>query len=113
MATNDFRAILNNVRITPRKAGLIATAIRGKRVSQALDNLKLLNKKGAPIFSKLVQSAVANATDRATVDVDRLIISEVYVNKGLMWSRFIPRAQGRATQVLKRGSNITLKVKEI
>lgn len=110
--SNDFIAKLNDVRIAPRKARLVADAVRGKPVSLALDGLKLMNKKGAPLFSKLLHSAIANATDQATVDVDRLIVSEVYVNQGVTWKRFLPRAQGRATPIRKRTSHIFVKLTE-
>ncbi|MDZ4818669.1 MAG: 50S ribosomal protein L22 [Planctomycetota bacterium] len=109
----DFRAILNGVRISPRKAALVATVVRGKPVATAIDTLKLMTKKAAPLISQLIQSAMANATDRATVDVDRLIVSECYVNPGPTWKRFIPRAQGRAAPIRKRTANITVKLKEI
>ncbi len=108
-----FQAKLNDIRITPRKARLVVDAVRGKPVSDALDSLRLLNKKGAPLVSKLINSAVANATDRATVDIDRLVVSEIFVDEGVTWKRFMPRAQGRATPIRKRTSHITVKLKEL
>lgn len=107
-----FKAQLNDVRIAPRKAALVADVVRGRPVADALDRLRILNKKAAPLFYKLINSAIANATDRATVDVDRLVVSEVFVNQGVTWKRYLPRAQGRATPVKKRTSHITVKLKE-
>lgn len=107
-----YRAVLRRLRVTPRKVRLIGDAVRGKNVSKALDMLRLMNKRSAPVISKLIQSAVANAKDRATVDVDRLVIAEVQVGQGPSYKRFIPRAQGRASPILKRTSNIVIKLKE-
>ncbi|MCX6119767.1 MAG: 50S ribosomal protein L22, partial [Proteobacteria bacterium] len=89
-----------------------ADLVRGKEVQRALDELRLTNKKGAVLIHQLVKSAVANASNRATIDVDRLKISEIMVDMGPVLKRFLPRAQGRATSVKKRMSHISLKVKE-
>jgi len=86
--------------------------VRGKKVGKALDTLRLTNKKGARILKKVIQSAMANATDRATVDVDRLVVSEIYAGDGTTLKRFMPRAQGRATPIRKRTSIITVKLTE-
>ncbi len=111
--TDSFRAILRDVRISPRKARLVANLVRGRTVSNAVDLLKLTNKRAAPMVSKLIQSAIANASAQATVDVDRLIVSEVFVDEGQTLKRFLPRAQGRATPLKKRSSHITVKLREI
>ena len=109
---DDFKAYLHGFRVSPRKARLVVDLVRGKRVSEALDILRLKVKKTAPVVYQLVQSAIANAKSKATVDVDRLYISEIYVDGGSMWKRFMPRAQGRAFPVRKRTSHITVKLKE-
>jgi large subunit ribosomal protein L22 len=107
------RAILRNVRIAPRKARLVLDVVRGKPVQQALDTLRFMNRRGAPIVSKMISSAIANASDKATVDVDRLVVSEAFADEGATTKRWLPRAQGRATPVRKRTSHITIKLKEI
>lgn len=109
----QFKAILRNTRISARKARLVVDMVRGKPVSVALDTLKLTNKKAAPLVSKLIQSAMASATSQATVDVDRLVVSEVFVDEGATLKRFLPRAQGRATPIRKRSSHITVKLAEL
>jgi large subunit ribosomal protein L22 len=109
---DSYNAYLYGIRVSPRKARLVADMIRGKRVSAALDILKLKVKKTAPVLSKLVQSAIANAKQSATVDVDRLFIAEVYVDGGPMLKRFMPRAQGRAFTIRKRTSHFTVKLRE-
>ena len=108
-----LKAILRNTRISARKARLVVDMVRGKPVSVALDTLKLTNKKAAPLVSKLIQSAMASATSQATVDVDRLVVSEVFVDEGATLKRFLPRAQGRATPIRKRSSHITVKLAEL
>ena len=107
------RAILRNVRIAPRKARLVLDVVRGKPVQNALDTLRFMNRRAAPIISKMIASAIANATDKATVDVDRLVISVAQADEGSMLKRWLPRAQGRATPIRKRSSHITIKLKEI
>lgn len=108
-----YQAVLKNVRISPRKMRLVADLVRGKQVQLAMDTLQLTNKKGARILSKVLKSAISNASDVATIDVDRLHIAEVTVDMGPALRRFIPRAQGRATPVKKRMSHVTLRVKEV
>ena len=106
------RAYLKNIRIAPRKARLVADMVRGKPVQDALDLLKVTNRRAAPILSKMINSAIANATDKATVDVDRLVVSECFVDEGTTLKRWLPRAQGRATPLRKRSSHITVKLAE-
>ena len=108
-----YGAVLNDTRISPRKARLVADVVRGKKVSAALDSLRIMNKKAAPLIYKLIKSAMASATDQATIDVDRLVVSQIFVDGGTTLKRFMPRAQGRAFQIRKRSSHITVKLAEI
>ena len=79
----EARAEARYVRISPQKARLVIDLIRGLRVDHALSVLRSANKGIAPAVEKLVRSAVANAENRsADVDVDKLIVSEAYVNEG-------------------------------
>ena len=110
---NQFKASLKKVRIAPRKARLVADLIRNKHVQEAIETLRFTNKKAAPLFTKLINSAVANVLHSATVDVDSLVVETVFVDEGPTIKRFLPRAQGRATPIRKRTSHITLKLKEI
>lgn len=112
-ATVASKSVLKNVRIGPRKVRLVLGLVRGKPVQYALDLLKLTNKRAAPIVYKMIQSAVANAKDKSTVDVDRLIVGECFANGGTSLKRWLPRAQGRATPIQKRSSHVTIKLKEI
>lgn len=107
------RAVLRNLRIAPRKVRLVVNLVKGKPVQYALDLLKNTNKRSAPIVAKMIESAIANATQKSTVDVDRLIVAEGFVDGGSSLKRWLPRAQGRATPIQKRTSHVTIKLKEI
>ena len=110
--SDNYQAVLKGIRMSPRKARLVVDVVRGKPVSNALDTLRVMPKKAARLLIKLIDSAVANATNKATVDVDNLYISEIFVDGGATWRRYTPRAQGRATPIRKRTSSITLRLTE-
>lgn len=105
-------ARLRHLRMAPRKARIIAKMIRGKDVTQAINELRFTKKAGSREFFKLLVSAVANAEDKGGVDVDNLVVSEVYVDQGPTLKRWRPRAMGRATRIEKKTSHITLEVSE-
>lgn len=86
--------------------------IRGKEVEKALDILKFTPKRSAAIVAKVLKSAIANAENTQSVDVDRLYVKRALVDEGGMWKRFMPRAMGRATRVRKRLSHITVVIDE-
>lgn len=111
--SGNYKAHLKGLRISARKARLVVDLIRGKHVQDALDILKFTNKKMAPVLLKMVNSAVANAKNRATIDVDNLVVSEIFVDEGPTLKRFMPRAQGRAAAIKKRSSRVTLTVTEM
>lgn len=111
--TKTYNAYLKAVRISPRKARLVVDMVRGKTVQDAIDTLRFTDKKAAALLSKLVASAMANATHTATVDVDNLVVAEAYVNEGPTIKRFLPRAQGRATPIRKRTSHFVVKLAEL
>jgi len=108
-----YKAVLKNLRISPQKVRLVVDLVRGKPVQTALDILKLTNKGSSGALSKLLRSSISNATNRATVDVDRLVVSEVFVDGGSALKRWTPRAQGRATPIKKRYSHVTMVVSEL
>ena len=110
--SQQFMCSLKKVRISPRKARLVADAVRGKKVELAQNLLANLNKKAAGMMHNMIKSAVANANQVATVDSSRLRVDEIYVNEGPTEKRFLPRAQGRATPIRKRTSHITVKICE-
>lgn len=106
-------ANLNHVRITPRKARIIANLIRGQKVARAIDDLRFLHKSGAKQFFKLLVSAVANAENKGDVNVDNLVVAKVTVDQGPTLKRWRPRAMGRANRILKKTSHIHLVVEEV
>lgn len=106
-------AKLRYARISPRKVRLVTDLIRGKKVSDALNILTFSRKKSAKVLFDLVKSAVANAESTKNMDVDNLFVSSVFVDGGPTMKRFLPRAMGRATAILKRTSHITVVLKEV
>ena len=111
-------AKLKHIRITPMKARRVVNTIRGKQATEALAILKFAPQAASEPIRKLVASAVANAkvkADAANImfDEDDLIISQAFVDEGTTLKRFMPRAQGRAFQILKRTSHITVVVASV
>lgn len=108
----EVKASLRFARVSPQKARLVANMVRGQDVSEAVKVLTFLNKKSAGLIKKLVESAVANADYKKTIDLDKLYVKTIYVDEGPVLKRFRPRAQGRATGVRKRMSHINLVLDE-
>jgi len=104
----EAQAILRNVRLSPRKARLVVDMVRGKGIQEAMNILQFSPQKTAPILSKLLKSAVANAEQKGVSDVDALFIKTVMVDQGPVLRRFMPRAQGRASRIRKPTSHITV-----
>ncbi|ANY67055.1 50S ribosomal protein L22 [Paenibacillus algorifonticola] len=109
---SEAKAHLRFVRIAPRKAQLVADLIRGKKVGEAIAILRHTPKSASPILEKLLNSAIANAEHNYQLDVNKLVISQAFVNQGPTMKRFRPRAMGRASKINKRTSHITLVVSE-
>jgi len=106
-------ATLRFARISPQKARLVADLVRGKDAGHAIEILKFLPKKSAPLVRGLIESAVANAEHEAgrgnqELDIDKLFVQTITVDQGPSLRRFRPRAQGRATPVEKKTSHITV-----
>ena len=108
----EVKAKLKFVRVAPRKGQLVADLIRGKGSEEALNILTFTKKAAAKILIKLLKSAVANATQKKNIDVDRLYIKKITVDQGPTMKRFQPRALGRATTIRKRTSHITIVLDE-
>ena len=104
-------AKLKNVPTSPRKMRLVADLIRGKRVSIALNILKLEPNQGAARLEKLLLSAISNwqhrHEDQKLEDAD-LIVKEIFVDSGRMLKRLRPAPQGRAHRIRKRSNHVTL-----
>jgi len=108
----EVRAKLRHVRLAPQKARLVADLIRGKKSEEALNILSFTKKAAARVIIKLLKSAIANATQKKSMDVDRLYVKKISVDQGATWKRFTPRAMGRATPIRKRTSHITIVLDE-
>lgn len=104
----ETQAKLRNVRLSPRKARLVVDMVRGKAIQDALNILRFSPQKTAPILSKLLKSAVANAEQKGVSDVDQLFVKTVMVDQGPVLKRFLPRAMGRASRIRKPTSHITV-----
>jgi large subunit ribosomal protein L22 len=101
------------IRVSPQKARLVVDMIRGKKAGAALTTLRTVNKRIAPTVEKVLQSAIANATNKSEdVDVDQLVVSEAYVNDGPRMKRVRPAPMGRAFRYQRRMSHIVIKVTE-
>ena len=108
----EARCFARDVRITPRKVRYVADAVRGKDVSVALGILSKTNKIAAAPVAKAIKSAAANAVNNFGMDKSSLYVAEIQVSDGLKIKRFIPRAKGSASPIIKRNANLLVVVKE-
>jgi len=107
-----MKAHLKNYRQSPRKVRLVANSIRGKKVDEALTQLEFIPKRASKTISKIVKSAAANAEINFKSDRKDLVIEDITVDKGIVLKRFRARAKGRAGRILRRTSNIKVKLSE-
>lgn len=108
----EAKAIARYIRMSPMKVGIVLDLIRNKNVNEAAAILQYTPKDAAVVVNKLLKSAVANAENNLSLDVNRLYVAEAHVGQGPTLKRFRPHAQGRAFSIKKRTSHITLVVKE-
>jgi large subunit ribosomal protein L22 len=108
----ESSAVAKYIRVSPRKVRLIMDEIRGRKVEEALNMLTFMPQKGGRILKKLLNSAVANAQQNSGTDVDKLFIKRIFADEGPTLKRFSPRAQGRATRILKRTCHLTIVLKD-
>ena len=104
----ETRAYLKGTRLSPQKAGLVANAVRGKSVQDALDFLVFNKQKGSAVIKKLLESAIANAENNEKADIDLLVIKSIIVNQGRRLKRMKPRARGRADRIIKPTCHIEI-----
>ena len=108
----ETRAYLKGTRLSPQKAGLVANAIRGKTVQEAMDFLVFNKQKGSAIIKKLLESAIANAENNNNSDIDLLSVKSIIVNQGMRLKRMKPRARGRADRIIKPTCHIEIILSE-
>ncbi len=106
-------AKLRFLRIAPRKVRLVADMIRGKRTEEALVALNFAIKKPSSSLKKLLDQAIANAKNNFQLDPANLFISKITVDEGPKQKRWRARARGRASEIQKKTSHITLVLDEI
>lgn len=108
----EARAVAKDVRVTPRKARLVIDLVRGKGVNEALGILYNVNRAASPIVAKVIRSAAANAINNFGMDEEKLYVAEIYAGDGIKMKRFLPRAKGSASGLVKRTSHISVVVKQ-
>ena len=107
----EARAVIKYLRISPRKMRLVINTIRRKPASTAVSILATLNKKAARLVEKALKSALANAKVKG-LEESRLVVSEIKADGGPMLKRFMARAMGRADEILKRTTHLTVVLRE-
>ena len=113
VAENEAMAKTKMLRTSPQKLNLVAAMIRGKKVDKALADLTFSKRRIAGDVKKCLQSAIANAENNHSLDVDNLVVAEAWVGKNLVMKRGRPRARGRFGKIMKPFSEITITVREI
>lgn len=108
----EAKAHLSFLRMTPRKVGLLCTAIRGKDVKTATAILMQTSKAASEPMLKLLKSAIANAENNHSMDADKLVVTTAVADPGPILKRMMPRAQGRAYRINKRTTHVTIGVSE-
>ncbi len=108
----QVKAKLNNLRISPRKVRLVADLIRGLDVAEALEQIEASYKRGSSPMKKLILSAMSNGENNLGIDRDNMYIESLLVDAGPSLKRWMPKAYGRASQILKRTTQIEITLKE-
>ena len=110
---NEARAVTRLMRVSPQKLNLLAQVIRGKKVERALADLTFSRKRVAKDVKKTLESAIANAENNHSLDVDALVVAEAYVGKNLVMKRIRARARGRAARIEKPFAQITVVLRQV
>ena len=108
----EVKAINRMIRTSSQKLNLIIKDIRKKDINAAVNILKFSNKRVSKEVLKTLNSAVANAENNNNLDIDKLVVKEAYVGKSLRMKRFRPMSKGRAFQIIKPFSRLTLVLEE-
>ena len=112
LADNQAMAMARLLRTSPRKLNLVAQLIRGRKASDALNQLTFSRRGIARDVKKVLMSAIANAENNHDLDVDRLVVAEASVGKSLVMKRFRARARGRVGRIEKPFSRLRIVVEE-
>ena len=106
-------AKVRTLRTGLRKLNVVAQSIRGLKVQRALNELEFSHKRIAGDVRKALYSAISNAENNHSLDIDNLVVAEAYVGKNLVMKRFSARARGRSSRIEKPFSEITIVVREL
>lgn len=112
LSDDKAMAKASSLRTSPRKLNLVAASIRGKSAASALTQLTFEKRRIAQDVKKVLQSAIANAENNHSLDVDRLIVSEAYCGRAFVMKRFHARGRGKSAGIEKPFSNLTIVVRE-
>ena len=107
------KSVNKNVRSSTKKLNPILKSIVGKKVDVALRNLTFSDKRISKDIKKTISSAIANAENNYQYDIDKLIVKEAYCGKQVVMKRFRARAKGRAAEIMKPYSNLTIILTEL
>jgi large subunit ribosomal protein L22 len=113
LGENEAQAVVRNLRVSPQKLNLVAQMIRGKKVDVALADLEFSRKRIARDVRKCVMSAVANAENNHSLDVNDLVVAQAHVGKNIVMRRFHARGRGKMSPIEKPFSQLTVVVKEV
>mgnify|MGYP003313963123 CR=1 FL=1 len=111
-ADNEAMAYSKHMRVSAQKLNLVASLIRGLDCEKAISELTFSKRRIAQDVKKVLESAIANAENNYQYDIDKLIVKEAYVGKGLVMKRFHARARGRGARIIKPFSHLTILLSE-
>jgi large subunit ribosomal protein L22 len=111
-AENEAYAVLRMLRTSPQKLNLVAQLIRGLTAEKALNELEFSRKRTALAVRKCLQSAIANAENNHSLDIDSLVVAQAHVGKNMVMKRSSTRARGRGARIDKPFSQITIVVRD-
>ena len=113
LAPTEAMSKVRTLRTSARKLNLVAQSIRGLKVQRALNELEFSHKRIAQDVRKALNSAISNAENNHSLDIDSLVVAEAYVGKNLVMKRFASRARGRSSRIEKPFSELTIVVREL
>jgi large subunit ribosomal protein L22 len=113
LSDTEAKAITRSIRISPRKLNEVATEIRGRKVHDALAHLTFSRRRIAKDVKKTLESAIANAENNHSLDINDLMVAEAWVGKNLVMKRWMPDARGRVGHIKKYFSELTIVVRQV
>ncbi|MCR0981006.1 50S ribosomal protein L22 [Roseomonas populi] len=112
LAETEAQAVTRNIRVSPRKLNLAAGLIRGRRAQDAVATLTFSKRRISDTVKKTLESAIANAENNHSLDVDKLVVARVEVGRSIVMKRFQARGRGKAARVEKWFSHLKIVVAE-